>query len=291
MIMKQELLRSGIQLPNINLKKKVIFITGGDRGLGRSMAEAMAQCGGRLSIASDNEKGCRKLARQLNACFGEGTAMALKLDITDIEQCRTAVQETVSLMGKLDVLFNNARRLMRGQGLPPEGNSLPIWETDPVIYAETVNVNVVGTFNMTRAAVECFRTQKFGKIVNISSSLRNFSNPYNSPYGVTKAALEAQTLIWSVECEKEGIMINSLLPGGSVDSDIKRPNREKKKLQPVDIMNPLAVWLSSDRSDGVTGCRFNAKLWTPELSVDLAARKAREEPVFSSQPVGRFHDN
>ena len=252
------------------------------------MAEAMAQCGGRLRIASDNEKGCRKLARQLNACFGEGTAMALKLDITDIEQCRAVVEEPVNQMGKLDVLFNNARRLMRGRGLPPKGNSLPIWKTDPVIYAETVNVNVVGTFNMTRAAVEYFRTRKFGKIINISTSSRNFSHANNSPYGVTKAALEAQTLIWSAECEKESIMINSLLPGGSVDSDTKRPDRHKKKLQPVDVMDPVAVWLSSDKSDGVTGCRFNAKLWNPLLPTDLAAIKAREEPVFSSQPIGRF---
>ena len=287
-IMAEELARSGVALPEVDLDGRVILMTGGDRGLGRSMAEAMARRGGRLSIASVDEAGCRAFADDLNAEHGAGTACAINLDVTDLAQCRNAVQETVSQLGRLDVLFNNARRLMRGPGLPPTGNSLPLWETDPEIYAETINVNVIGVFNMARAAVEHFRAHGGGKIVNISTSLHNFAYPKNSPYGVTKTALESQTLIWAGDCESENIMVNSMCPGGSVDSDLTRPNRDTKPLQPVDIMDPLAVWLCSSRSDGVTGCRFNAKYWDPALPPDEAANKSREEPVFSDQPEGRF---
>ena len=118
-------------------------------------------------------------------------------DITNLGQCRRLVGRTLENFDRMDVLFNNARRLMRGPGLPPSGNSLPFWETDPEIYGQTVAVNVTGTFNMARAAVEYFRDSRRGKIINISTSRRNFSGPRNSPYGVTKAAVESQTLIWA----------------------------------------------------------------------------------------------
>ena len=286
--MADELARSGVKLPEIDLAGGVALITGGDRGLGRSMAEAIARCGGRVGIASVDLNGCVELADNLNERYGTGAACGFLLDVTNLAQCREAVKQTVSQFGKLNILFNNARRLMRGPGLPPTGNSLPIWETDPDIYAETVTVNVIGTFNMARAAVEYFRSQNGGKILNISTSLRNFSFPNNSPYGVTKTALESQTLIWAAECEAENIMVNSICPGGAVDSDLSRPDRESRELQPVDIMDPLAVWLASEHSDGVTGCRFNAKFWDPSVNFNQAARGAREEPVFALQPEGRF---
>ncbi|MEK9846284.1 MAG: SDR family oxidoreductase [Rhodospirillaceae bacterium] len=286
--MADELARSGVKLPEIDLAGGVALITGGDRGLGKSMAEAIVRCGGRVSIASVDPNGCIELADELNARHGTGVACGFPLDVTNLAQCREGVKQTVSQFGKLNILFNNARRLMRGPGLPPTGNSLPIWETDPDIYAETVTVNVIGTFNMARAAVEYFRSQNGGKILNVSTSLRNFSFPNNSPYGVTKTALESQTLIWAAECEAENIMINSICPGGAVDSDLSRPDREGRELQPVDIMDSLAVWLASEHSDGVTGCRFNAKFWDPSINFNEAARGAREEPVFALQPEGRF---
>lgn len=283
-----ELLRSDVDLPKLRLNKKVVLITGGDRGLGKSMAEAIAQKGGRVIIASVDEIACQSLAKKINSGAGAELATATYLDVTNIIQCRKIIAEIVSRAGQLDVLFNNARRLMRGSGLPPKGNSLPIWRTDPKIYEETVMVNVVGTFNMARSAIEHFRSKGYGKIINISTSQRNLAYANNSPYGVTKSALESQTLIWAGDCEAENIMVNSLCPGGAVDSDLSRPQRDSRSLLPVNIMDPLAIWLSSDSSDGVTGCRFNAKFWDPQLSPKEAAKLAREEPVFSVQPEGRF---
>jgi 3-oxoacyl-[acyl-carrier protein] reductase len=193
------------------------------------------------------------------------------------------VGRTLETFDRLDVLFNNARRLMRGPGLPPAGNSLPFWETDPEIYGQTVAVNVTGTFNMARASVEYFRDSRTGKIINISTSRRNFSGPRNSPYGVTKAAVESQTLIWARDLDGTDVTVNSLLPGGASDTDPLRPKKEGQVLLPVDIMDPLAIWLSSDQSDGTNGCRFVGKLWNPDLAPTDAAHGAREEPVFAEQ--------
>lgn len=190
--------------------------------------------------------------------------------------------------GRLDVLVNNARRLHVGPGLPPQGNSLPIYETNPEIYRETVTVNLIGTFFISRAAVEHFLSQGQGKIINLTTSLRHFYRKHESPYGVTKAGIEASTLIWARDLEDKGVTVNSLLPGGSTNTDPNRSPQAGQKLLPGDIMNPLLIWLASERSDGVTGCRFVGNKWDPLLPPDEAAQTAREEPVFRDQPPGTF---
>jgi 3-oxoacyl-[acyl-carrier protein] reductase len=270
-------------LPDISLEGRAIIVTGGDRGLGRSMALAMAHCGASVVIASVDKEGCEQVAAEIDALDGPCRGLAVQTDITSLGQCRKAVGTTLATFDRLDALFNNARRLMRGPGLPPTGNSLPLWETDPEIYAQTIAVNVTGTFNMARAAVEYYRDSRMGKIINISTSRRNFSGPHNSPYGVTKAAVESQTLIWARDLDGTDVTVNSLLPGGASDTDPLRPKKEGQVLLPVDIMDPLAVWLASDQSDGANGCRFVGKLWNPDLSPTEAANGAREEPVFADQ--------
>ena len=270
-------------IPEISLGGQVVIMTGGDRGLGFSMAKALAQCGARLVIASTDEEGCIRASAELNEGVGAENAIAATTDILDLNQCRDTVKKALMNFGRFDVLFNNARRLMRGPGLPPQGNSLPFYETDPEIYQQTVQVNVIGTFFMARAAVEHFREKGSGKIINISTSRRNFSGPRNSPYGVTKAAVESETLIWARDLDGTGITVNALLPGGSADADPNRPKDPSKVLLPVDIMDPLAVWLASSCSDTVNGCRFVGKLWDPDIPLDAAADGAREEPVFLEQ--------
>jgi NAD(P)-dependent dehydrogenase (short-subunit alcohol dehydrogenase family) len=270
-------------LPNISLDGRVVIMTGGDRGLGFSMATAMAERGAKVVLASVDAEGCVRAADELNKIAGAGHALAVTTDILDLEKCRNTVRQAVKAFGRCDVLYNNARRLMRGPGLPPQGNSLPFFETDPAIYRQTVEVNVIGTFFMARAAVEHFREVGTGKIINVSTSRRNFSGARNSPYGVTKAAVESETLIWARDMDGTGITVNAVLPGGSADADPNRPKDPDKVLLPVDIMDPLAVWLASEHSDSANGCRYVGKLWDPELDPDAAAEGAREEPVFMEQ--------
>ena len=270
-------------LPDISLEGRAVIITGGDRGLGRSMAQALAHRGASLVIASVDKEGCERVAAEIDEIGGPGRGLAVATDITNLGQCRRLVGRTLETFDRMDVLFNNARRLMRGTGLPPSGNSLRFWETDPEIYGQTVAVNVTGTFNMARAAVEYFRDSRRGKIINITTSRRNFSGPRNSPYGVTKAAVESQTLIWARDLDGTDVTVNSLLPGGASDTDPLRPKTEGQVLLPVDIMDPLAIWLASDQSDGTNGARFVSKLWDPDLAPTDAANGAREEPVFAEQ--------
>jgi len=267
-------------MEKIDLEGRIAIVTGGSRGLGRAMAQALAEAGGKVVLAApavETER-LQQAVREIDAATKPGTAHAIAADILDPDDCKRLVEATIKRFGGLHVLVNNARRLHRGPGLPPDGNSLPIQETDPAIWRETIMVNVVGTFQITRAALPHLMKQKWGRIINLTTSLGTMQRRHNSPYGVTKAALEAATLIWAQDLAGSGVTVNSLIPGGSCDSDPDRPPTQG--LLPVTIMNPVVVWLSSPLSDGHTGGRYVGKLWDGTRPIADAARGALEPPVL-----------
>lgn len=266
-----------IALPDIDLDGRIIILTGADRGLGRAMALALAEKGARLSVASNDAKGLSAVAHEIESIAGKGHALAVETDITSLAACENCLKRTLDVFGNLDVLVNNARRLHRGPGIPASGNNLPFWQTDPEIYRQTVAVNVTGTFFMARTAANHFLLRGAGKIINLTTSIRNFYRQRQSPYGVTKAAIDASTYIWSQDLKDKGITVNALLPGGACDSDPNRPPDPSRNLLPVDVMNPLLVWLCSSRSDGHSGHRYVGSQWDPNLDPDAAAAGCVEE--------------
>jgi len=269
---------ASVQLPDIDLTGRVVIVTGAERGLGRAMALALAEKGARITVASPDKAGLDEAAHEIERIAGKGHALAVATDINDLSACQNCLDRTIDAFGDLHVLVNNARRFHRGPGIPAEGNNLKFWETDPRIYRETVTVNVVGTFNMSRTAARYFLRKEYGKIINLTTSIHNFYKECQSPYGVTKAAIDASTYIWADDLKGKGVDVNCLLPGGACDSDPNRPPRPGRQLLPIDVMNPVLVWLASARSDGQTAGRYNGSLWNPALDPDRAAAGCREEP-------------
>lgn len=269
---------TSVALPDIDLDGRIVILTGAERGLGRAMALALAEKGARITVASPDAKGLDAVAHEIERIAGKGHALAVPTDITDLAACENCLKRTLDAFGDLHVLINNARRFHRGPGIPADGNNLRFWETDPRIYRETVTVNVVGTFNMARTVAPYFIRKEYGKIVNLTTSLHNFFKERQSPYGVTKAAIDSSTYIWSEDIKGRGVDVNCLLPGGACDSDPARPPRPGRELLPVEIMNPVLIWLCSARSDGHTGGRYNGSLWDAGLAPDQAAAGCREEP-------------
>ena len=133
---------------------------------------------------------------------------------------------------------------------------------------------------MARAVAPHMIARGWGRIVNISTSLDTMQRKHNSPYGVTKAALDAASLIWAADLEGTGVTVNILLPGGMVDTDGTRPSTPQRSTLPVDVMNAAMLWLVSRASDGRTGQSFVGRNWRMDVPPAQAADLALEAPVL-----------
>ena len=237
-----------MDLPDIDLEGRVVIMTGADRGLGRAMSLGLAKKGARLVLASPVMAGLNAVAEEIAAIAGPGRARAVETDITDLDSCANCLRAAVDAFGVLHVLVNNARRLRRDADKPEAAGHLPFWAVDPVLYRETVEVNVAGTFFMSRTVTPYFIEMGYGKIINLTTSLRNFYSVGQSPYGVTKAAIDSSTYIWARDLEGKGVTVNALLPGGACDNgDVNRPpepghaapRRYHEPASGVDVLGPL----------------------------------------------------
>src|SRR4051794_7290206 len=146
----------------IRLNDRVAVVTGGSRGLGRIMATALARAGARVALASPEADALRDVADEIESEVGKGRARAVITDITRREDCESLLGECKRAFSGAHVLINNAKRLSRGPGLPPTGNSLPFWEANPEIWRETIDVNVSGTFMISRTFAPHFIAQRWG---------------------------------------------------------------------------------------------------------------------------------
>ena len=132
---------------------------------------------------------------------------------------------------------------------------------------------------MTRAAAPVMVARGFGKIINISTSAQTMVRKGYSPYGPSKAALEAASRIWAQDLEGTGVDVNVYLPGGAVDTDLLpkgsvRRGADGMLLSP-DIMKRGIRWLCADESNGRTRQRFIALFWDETLPANDVAEKAR----------------
>ena len=121
--------------------------------------------------------------------------------------------------GALHILVNNAALGPTHVERAAQTRSSLFHETDPQAWADVIEVNVTGTFFMAHAAARALIAAGWGRIINITTSLATMQRGANSPYGVTKAAIEAETLIWAQDLKGTGVTVNSLIPGGAADTD------------------------------------------------------------------------
>jgi 3-oxoacyl-[acyl-carrier protein] reductase len=145
---------------------------------------------------------------------------------------------------------------------------------------------------MARTAAPHLIRSGWGRIVNITTSLPTMQRRANSPYGVSKTAIEAETMIWAKDLDGTGVTVNSLIPGGAADTEFvhlearKMLREEGRELLPPAVMVAPILWLASPLSDGVTGARFVGKLWDESRTPAEAATAAREASVLLPLPPG-----
>ena len=268
-------------MPTTDLTGTTCIITGGGRGLGRSMVHALATAGANVTAAMHIDDDIESKTKGLT-----GTVKAIVADIRDPTACAKIVADTVSEFGGVDMLVNNA-----GVGMllvSDTFNRTPtkFWDVKAKTWAQIIETNVNGGFQMAREAVPHMLEKRWGRVVNVTTSIHTMQRAGFSPYGPSKAAMEASTSCWSEDLDGTGVTCNILIPGGAADTNLLpgnpgdegRSGADGMLVDPAVMRTPI-VWLASKASDGWNGKRFIGRLWDESMPPDEAA-------AGCSAPVG-----
>ena len=256
-----------------DLSGTTCIVTGGGRGLGRSMVHALAGAGANVTAAMHINDDIEAETQDL-----PGSVRAVVADIRAADACSRIVADTKKEFGSVDVLVNNA-----GVGMllvSDTFNRTPtkFWDVKTETWAQIIETNVNGGFQMAREAVPHMLNRGWGRIINVTTSIHTMQRAGFSPYGPSKAAMEATTSCWSEDLDGTGVTCNILIPGGAADThllpgnpgDPGRSGADGMLVDPAVMRAPI-VWLASKESDGWNGKRFIGRLWDENAPTNEAA--------------------
>ncbi|MFN3549015.1 MAG: SDR family NAD(P)-dependent oxidoreductase [Mesorhizobium sp.] len=271
-----------------SLVGRVAIVTGASRGLGLEMALEMAAAGMKVVLTGSRPGAALDEAvAKARAAGSAENVFGVVADVCSYAACEAVVAETVARFGRVDVLVNNAGVGMRLISERFNVEPTRFWEAAPDAWKAIIDTNVTGAFNMARAAVPGMVARGFGKVINVSTSDQTMVRKGYSPYGPSKAALEAASRVWAQDLENTGVTVNVYLPGGAADTDLLPSGPGKKgadgNLLPPSIMRRAILWLCSDASNGQTGGRYIARLWNEALPAAEAAAEALSAHVDKPQ--------
>lgn len=251
-------------------KGSVVLLTGAARGLGRAMTRALVASGNRVAAIDLDASGpeMRGLVDECAALGASERLLPVEADITRAQDCEAAVERAIAQFGTVHGLVNNAGRGMQDIGNVQVGPRKRFYEVAPEAWTGVIDVNLNGAFMMARAIAPRLVEQGWGRIVNVVTSTGTMQAVGFSPYGPSKAGLEAATVIWSKDLDGTGVTVNALLPGGAANTRMIPASEisDRSKLVQPDVMCAPVVWLMSSASDGVNGRRIVANKWDTRLS-------------------------
>ena len=240
-----------------SLDGKIAIITGAARGIGAATAERVAAEGAHTAVADLDIEGARRVAAKIEAAGG--SAMAVAVDLGDIESVRLMVDTVVRAFGGLDILHNNAAATHLAAR-----KDLAVVEADPAVWDETMRINLRGTMVAIQAAVPHMIARGGGSIIITSSGAALSGDLSHPAYGASKAALNNLAQYVATQYGKQGVRCNAVAPGfivtdasegsayGAIRDTMLRHHLTPRLGRPEDIAAAV-VFLASDESAFITG--------------------------------------
>lgn len=237
-----------------DLTGRVALITGASRGIGKAIAQVLAEHGCAVALAARTPDAIQQAADEINASGGR--ALAFAADVTDEDSAERLVTETVAALGRLDILINNAG-----------GNSfsVPVAQMRSSGWSKTMALNVESTVRFIQQALPHLVESGHGSIINVGSVAGLRGAPMMSHYGAAKAAIASLTRSLSIEVAHQGVRVNALVPGW-IETDLTDflrgdENTEASVLSRVPLgrwgrseeIAEAALFLASDASSFMTG--------------------------------------
>jgi len=241
-----------MSLDMFNLQEKVAVVTGGYRGIGRAIAEGMAEAGANVVICARNLNACQEACAEIEKLGVR--ALAVKCDVTMGKDVAEMIQATIKKFGKLDILVNNA-------GIT--GAAKAILDMPEDEWQKTQDINLKGIYLCSKAAAQEMKKANQGKIINVTSVASFKPIPHSGDYCASKGGALLLTQVLALELIQYHIQVNAICPGyfathlnpklqEKVEKDAQRRIPIGRIGQPEEIKG-LAVFLASAASNYLVG--------------------------------------
>lgn len=236
--------------------EKVALITGATRGIGKQIAITLSKEGYNIALnyRTENDE-LENLKKEIGANNVE--VLAVQGDVSNFEDCENVVKETIEKFGRIDVLVNNA-------GITKDMLLARMKEED---FKQVIDVNLVGTFNVTKNVISYMMKARSGRIINISSVVGISGNAGQSNYAASKAGIIGFTKSLAKEVASRNILVNAIAPGfiqTSMTDVLKDEIKEEiakaiplKRMGTADDVANLVKFLASEDSSYITGQVIN----------------------------------
>jgi NAD(P)-dependent dehydrogenase (short-subunit alcohol dehydrogenase family) len=241
-------------LDAFRLNGKVALVTGGARGLGLTMATALAEAGADIAISGRTRSACEEAVAGIAAATGR-RALAFEADVTKSADVERLAADIDSALGPVDILINNAGINIRG----------PIQDLSENDWDAVIDTNLKGPWLCARAFGPRMAARGWGRMINMGSILAVIAMPGRTPYASSKAGIVGMTRVLALEWAGSGVTVNAICPGvfGTEMNKplMSDPVKYKEFVAQIPMgrwgevheLAPAAVFLASDASSYVTG--------------------------------------